>query len=153
MTIDYATSAEAIDEVRRLFMEYAAFVKVDLCFQGFAEELATLPGAYSPPIGRLIASTMQGQMAGCVAIRQFRGGSCEMKRLFVRPAFSGRGLGRALVERAILDARAIGYTTMVLDTLPNMTTAISLYSALGFAQCDSYYETPLPGTLFMELKL
>lgn len=153
MTIDYATSVEAIDEVRRLFLEYAEFLKVDLCFQGFDEELATLPGAYALPTGRLITARMDGQVAGCVAIRPFRSGSCEMKRLFVLPACTGHGLGRALAERAISDARAMGYRKMLLDTLPSMVAALSLYSSLGFARCDSYYETPLPGTLFMELTL
>ena len=153
VTLGYATTADAVEQVRQLFLEYAAFLKVDLCFQGFANELQALPGAYAPPTGRLIVATMEGEMAGCVAIRQFRSDMCEMKRLFVRPAYSGRGLGRALVKRAILDAQAIGYRAMVLDTLPSMSAAQLLYSSLGFARCESYHETPLPGTMFMELRL
>lgn len=153
MICRYATSDSDVGMVKKLFLEYAAALNVDLCFQDFADELATLPGRYAPPAGRLILATKDSDAAGCVAIRSFGNGVCEMKRLFVRQEVRRTGLGRTLAKRAISDAIDIGYSTVVLDTLPNMIAARALYQSLGFRVCDSYYATPLPGTIFMELKL
>ena len=136
-----------------MFEEYAAWLKVDLCFQGFAEELAGLPGVYAPPRGRLLLAHVSGEVAGCVALRSLDGNICEMKRLFVRPAFRGQGIGRMLAESIVAEARIIGYTAMKLDTLPIMFAATFLYKSLGFVTCPAYYDTPLAETIFMQLQL
>ena len=138
---------------RRLFEEYAAWLKVDLCFQGFAAELAGLPGAYAPPRGRLFLAIHSGGAAGCVALRPVRDDVCEMKRLFVRPESQKQGCGHALIERVIAEARAIGYSRMVLDTLASMEVALRLYESFGFVRCAAYYKTPLAETVFLEMKL
>jgi GNAT superfamily N-acetyltransferase len=153
MQIGQATTPEQIDTMRTLFQEYAAWLRVDLCFQGFTQELASLPGAYAPPGGRLLLATAGDGPAGCIALRPFGETSCEMKRLFVRPAYRGHGLGRILAERIVSDARDIGYSTMVLDTLPFMHGAIHLYTSLGFVPRSAYYDTPLQQTVFMEKAL
>ena len=153
MQICQATAPEQIAAMRSLFQEYAAWLRIDLCFQGFAEELATLPGSYAPPRGRLLLASGTGGPAGCVALRPASDTVCEMKRLFVRPAYQGHGLGRTLAQRVISEAKAIGYSTIVLDTLPSMHTAIWLYESLGFVRRSAYYDTPLPETVFMELRL
>jgi putative acetyltransferase len=138
---------------RALFEEYAAWLGLDLSFQGFASELAGLPGLYAPPRGRLLLALAGDEAAGCAALRPLEDAVCEMKRLFVRPAFRGQGLGKLLAERIVEEARAIGYATMKLDTLPSMRAAIRRYEALGFVPCAPYYETPLRDTVFMELRL
>jgi len=151
--IRQASTTEEIVAMRRLFQEYAAWLRVDLCFQGFADELATLPGFYAPPRGRLLLATDPDGPAGCVALRPAGDKVCEMKRLFVRPACQNRGLGRALAQAVIAEARAAGYSTMRLDTLPFMQRAIRLYEALDFVRRSAYYATPLAETVFMELHL
>ena len=138
---------------RALFEEYAAWLGIDLSFQGFAAELAGLPGLYAPPRGRLFLALGSSEAVGCVALRPLGDTVCEMKRLFVRPVFRGQGLGRRLAEQIVEEARAIGYATMKLDTLPSMQVAIRLYEALGFVPCAPYYGTPLRETVFMELQL
>jgi putative acetyltransferase len=148
-----AITAEEITIIRGLFQEYAAWLKVDLCFQRFSEELASLPGAYAMPRGRLLLATAVDGPAGCVALRPIDEDSCEMKRLFVRPAYRGQGLGGMMAERIVSEARAIGYTSMMLDTLPFMRDAIHLYRSLGFVERPAYYETPLAETVFMELRM
>ena len=153
MKICQATTPDEIAQVRSLFAEYAAWLKVDLCFQGFATELAGLPGAYTPPRGRLLLALAGDDVKGCIALRSLDGRICEMKRLFVRPAFRGQGIGRLLAEKIIAEARAIGYATIKLDTLPSMLAATRLYESLGFVRCGAYYDTPLANTIFMELKL
>ncbi len=153
MQICPVSTKEQIEAVRVLFQEYAAWLGVDLCFQGFGEELAALPGAYAPPHGRLFLATAENQAAGCAALRPISRTTCEMKRLYVRPAFQRRGLGRKLAQSVIDAAGEIGYSTMVLDTLRRMTPAIQLYKTLGFVERSPYYETPLPDALFMELRL
>lgn len=146
-------------EARSLFEEYAAWLAVDLCFQGFAEELAMLPGAYAPPRGRLLLAGSPGAAVGCIALRALAepgvpdGTVGEVKRLYVRPQARGTGLGRTLVETLLDEARAIGYRELKLDTLAQMTEAHRLYARLGFAACSPYYLNPLPGTVYMSRAL
>ena len=146
------TDAE-IEEVRKLFRGYEAYLDVDLCFQRFEEELANLPGKYSRPEGALLIGLDGESVAGCVAVRKLYGDVCEMKRLFVRPAFRGTGLGRRLALKIIAVARALGYASMRLDTLDKLTEAMQLYETLGFRRTEPYYENPLPGVVFWELAL
>ena len=154
MKLIQAETAEQIEQARELFKEYAAWLELDLCFQNFEKELAELPGAYAPPEGRLLLGYEEDQLAGCVALRKLDAGICEMKRLFLRPEFQGRGLGGELIDAIICEAKAIGYQRMRLDTLfPQMDKAIGLYRAFGFEEIDPYYQNPVPGALFMELKL
>jgi putative acetyltransferase len=145
--------ADDVDEVRRLFTEYQASLGVDLSFQDFASELATLPGQYASPRGRLLLAQSDGAVAGCVALRPLVDGACEMKRLFVRPAFRAGGLGRLLAARVIDEARAIGYARMCLDTLPSMGRAQQLYEALGFRDIEAYRYNPVAGTRYLGLDL
>jgi ribosomal protein S18 acetylase RimI-like enzyme len=151
--IQPAVSAEEIETARSLFREYAGELGVDLCFQNFDEELATLPGGYAPPDGRLLVTWDGAEAAGCVALRWFAQGIGEMKRLYVRPAWRGTGLGRALAETVIAEARTAGYTTLRLDTLPTMITAQRLYRALGFREIPAYRNNPIHGSSYMELSL
>ena len=154
-----AATPAAVAAARALFEEYAAALAVDLCFQGFAQELATLPGAYAPPRGCLLLAGPLEHPAGCVALRPLPGADAastlvgEVKRLYVRPAARGTGMGGALVRAAIAQARASGYRELKLDTLASMTAARALYGALGFRECAAYYHNPLGGTVYMALQL
>lgn len=152
-TITPALDAANVETIRVLFLEYASWLKIDLCFQGFDEELQALPGKYAPPMGRLYLAHVAGEPVGCIALRPFSPDTCEMKRLYVRDAARGLGVGRALAETVIADARAIGYRSMRLDTLPAMGAAIGLYSSLGFKKIAPYRENPVEGALFFELDL
>ena len=151
--VGQASTPEQIALARGLFEEYAGWLGIDLSYQGFAAELAGLPGAYAPPRGRLLLALANREAVGCVALRPLEGKICEMKRLFVCSTFRGQSLGRLLGERVVEEARGIGYQTMRLDTLPSMQAANQLYEKLGFARCAAYYETPLRDTVFMELQL
>ena len=146
-------SSDDLAVVRELFNEYAAGLGVDLCFQGFERELAELPGDYAPPGGRLLLAWAEGGPIGCAALRPLGDGTCEMKRLYVRPAARGTGLGRRLATTVIGEARRIGYDRMRLDTLPSMSEAIALYRSLGFSEIAPYRANPIPGALFLELAL
>lgn len=148
-----AGSPARLDQARELFKEYEAFLGFDLCFQGFQEELAGLPGAYAPPSGRLLLALKGEEAAGCVALRKINGAVCEMKRLYLRPAFKGKGLGRALAESIVWEARLIGYSKMRLDTVPKLDAAIALYRDMGFNEIPPYRENPIEGALFLELAL
>jgi ribosomal protein S18 acetylase RimI-like enzyme len=153
MNIVQAHSEEDIQQARELFRAYAASLDFDLSFQNFEQELAELPGAYAPPMGRLLMAIVEGQIAGCVALRPLQPGVCEMKRLYLRPAFRGKALGRRLIEALIAEARQIGYERMRLDTVPSMVAAIDLYRSLGFQEIEPYTPNPVTGALFLELDL
>jgi ribosomal protein S18 acetylase RimI-like enzyme len=154
MEIVQATSESQVDAVRELFREYSNWLQVDLCFQNFEKELAALPGDYAPPSGRLWLAFEGEELGGCIAMRSLGNGVCEMKRLYVRPQFRGRGWGRTLAERLISEARATGYEKMRLDTLPGlMDRAISMYRLLGFREIERYYDNPYETAIFMELEL
>ena len=145
---------QQIAQVRQLFSEYNAFLGVDLSFQQFDRELETLPGAYGPPAGELLLAEARTGAAGCVGLRRFhQKGVCEMKRLYVRPAFRGTGLGRRLAAGIIESAARAGYRKMRLDTLDRLTAAVGLYEALGFYKIPPYYPNPLPGVTYWELTL
>ncbi len=153
-TIRALTTAEGMEPVRSLFREYAASLNFDLCFQNFEHELASLPGPYAPPSGCLLLATVGDQPAGCVALKKLADGVCEMKRLYVRDAYRGTGLGRTLAEQIIREARDLGYAAIRLDTVPSvMGSAVALYRSLGFREIPSYWFNPVPGALFLELPL
>ena len=153
MTVHHANPSD-IPVIRQLFNEYADWLGVNLCFQNFEQEVANLPGDYAPPDGRLLIAQVQGEIAGCVALRKIGPGICEMKRLYVRPAFRGQQLGRQLTARIIEEARLQGYEKMRLDTLPGrMDRAIAMYRSLGFYEIPRYYENPYDAAIYMELVL
>ncbi|HUS18878.1 MAG TPA: GNAT family N-acetyltransferase [Terriglobales bacterium] len=152
-----AESVADIAAARALFTEYADSLGFSLCFQGFDQELTHLPGDYAPPRGRLLLAEVDGDLAGCAALHGFgpaeqRTG--EMKRLFVRPGFRGRGVGKELMDSVLAAAREIGYQRVVLDTVRGkMDTAIAMYRAYGFREVANYCENPVEGVLYMELEL
>ncbi|MGH9579818.1 MAG: GNAT family N-acetyltransferase [Terriglobales bacterium] len=149
-----AHSPQQIEEARRLFVEYAESLGFSLCFQGFDQELAGLPGEYFPPSGCLLLAEDESRIAGCVAVHQLADGICEMKRLYVRPAFRGRKIGLALAEAALAEARRMGYVRMRLDTIADsMREAVAMYRALGFREIPPYRTNPIASATYMELDL
>jgi ribosomal protein S18 acetylase RimI-like enzyme len=149
-----AETPTQIAQARELLLEYAQSLGFSLCFQGFDQELADLPGDYAPPDGRLLLAEYEGQLAACVALHKLEVDICEMKRLYLRPQFRGKGLGRALADRIITDARSIGYQRMRLDTVePVMKDAVAMYRKLGFREIAPYCKNPIAGALYMELQL
>jgi ribosomal protein S18 acetylase RimI-like enzyme len=150
-------SALEIDATRQIFREYAAGLGVDLCFQNFEAELGGLPGEYAEPSGRLLLAWVDGQLAGCGAFRGLtdadHANACEMKRLYVRPAFRRFGLGRLLAQALIDAARHAGYSVMLLDTLDDMEAARELYASLGFEETAPYYFNPIPGAHYLKVEL
>jgi putative acetyltransferase len=154
IVITEAKSPDEIATVRELFVEYAAWLGFSLAYQNFDDELASLPGKYAAPTGRLLLARVDDAPAACGAIRQLEPSVCEMKRLFVKPEFRGRGIGRRLVEKLIGDARDLGYWVMRLDTVAEkMGDAVRLYKALGFYEIAAYYPNARAGTRYFELRL
>jgi putative acetyltransferase len=154
LAITDAESAAQIAQGRELFLEYAHSLGFSLCFQSFDQELAGLPGDYAPPDGRLLLAEYEGRLAGCVALHRLEAEICEMKRLYLRPQFRGKGVGRALAEKVIGEARSIGYRKMRLDTVePIMKDAVAMYRRLGFREIKPYRVNPIAGAMYMELKL
>jgi ribosomal protein S18 acetylase RimI-like enzyme len=149
-----AESPAQLAQARELFIEYAQSLGFSLCFQNFDKELASLPGGYAPPEGRLLLADQDGQLAGCIALHKLEPGVCEMKRLYLRPRFRGKGLGRALADHIIAEARQIGYQRMRLDTVePVMKDAVAMYRKLGFKEIAPYCPNPMSGVIYMELEL
>jgi ribosomal protein S18 acetylase RimI-like enzyme len=146
--IRHAETAPEIEHARQLFLEYAAGLGIDLCFQNFEAEVDGLPGRYAAPSGRLLVAWDGLDPVGCVALRPLEADACEMKRLYVRPGARGGGLGRTLVDRICEEAREAGYARICLDTLPSMRYAIKLYESLGFDLIKPYVFNPVPGAMF-----
>ena len=154
MKINLVTGEGAdLETIRKLFVEYAKSLGFSPCFQGYDQELAALPGDYAPPHGCLLLATEGNEATGCVGVRRLDAGRCEMKRLYVRPAFRGKAEGRKLAAAAIAAARQAGYRRMVLDTLPNMKEARALYLSLGFTACEPYYDNTCIGSDCFEIAL
>jgi putative acetyltransferase len=153
LKIVHMQSREQMEQVQTLFSEYASSLEFDLSFQDFENELKRFPGEYAPPSGSALLAMEGGEIAGCVALRDLGKDVCEMKRLYVRPPFRRKGVGKALAIAVIEEARRIGYRRMRLDTVPSMKEAIELYRALGFKEIMPYRHNPIQGALFMELKL
>lgn len=153
IVIDHARGAADMAHIRDLFTEYHHWLGVDLCFQGFEDEMRDLPGKYAAPQGCLLLAREGDKVIGGVGMWPLDQGVCEMKRLYVRPPWLGRGQGRALACAIIEEARARGYRVMRLDTLPQLTAAQGLYGSLGFADTEPYYDNPLDGVCYMELEL
>ena len=147
------SSAEELEQVKSLFREYASWLSVDLSFQRFEEELLALPDNYAAPIGALFMAKVDGLAAGCVAVRRFDNTTCEMKRLFVRDAYKGRGIGKQLAAKAVEAGKALGYHRMLLDTLAHMRPAIDLYTSLGFQPIAAYYDNPISNAVYLSMPL
>ena len=148
-----ASENDHYEQIRTLIVEYANSLGFDLCFQNFELEMRDFPAEYASPDGCLILAYQGGFAVGCVGLRMFAPGICEMKRLYVRPSYRGQKIGRRLAEILIERAKEKGYTHMRLDTLPTMTEAINLYRRLGFMEISPYRHNPVPGALFMELDM
>jgi len=154
LSLTQAETPPHIAQARELFLEYAQSLGFSLCFQNFDHELAALPGDYVPPEGRLLLAEFEGQLAGCVALHKIESSICEMKRLYLRPQFRGKDLGRMLADRIIAEARQIGYQHMRLDTVePVMRNAVAMYRKIGFREIAPYCANPIAGALYMELQL
>lgn len=144
---------EHLAVVRKLFLEYAESLGFSLCFQDFDKELAALPGEYAPPTGCLILAVADSKPNGCVALHKLEEGICEMKRLYIKPGFRGKGFGKLLVNVVLEEAKKIGYAKMRLDTVPQMKEAINLYRQIGFKEIEPYRKNPIDGALYMEMDL
>jgi GNAT superfamily N-acetyltransferase len=153
MTIRPARDPDEMPMVRELLREYAVDLGISLCFQNFDAELATLPGAYAPPAGRLLVADAGTELAGCVALRPNAPGIAELKRLFVRPKYRGQGIGRDLLDRITAEAVAAGYREAVFDTLPVMTVALGMYRKAGFVESEPYTFNPVPGAMYFRKTL
>jgi putative acetyltransferase len=154
LSLTQAETPSQITQARELFFEYAQALGFSLCFQNFDHELAALPGDYAPPEGRLLLAEFEGQLAGCVALHQLESSICEMKRLYLRPQFRGKGLGHVLADGIIAQARQIGYQRMRLDTVePVMKDAVAMYRKIGFQDIAPYRANPIAGAMYMELQL
>ena len=153
MEIVTVSSGPQVEQVRGLFEEYWTSFGFTPCFQNFGEEVATLPGDYAPPDGRLALVRLDGEPAGCAALRRFDAGRCEAKRLYVRPQFRGRGLGRAIMNWLIAESRAAGYSEMLGDTMPVMEQALEMYDRMGFERTGPYSSHPTEGAIYLRLKL
>ncbi|MGE5180082.1 MAG: GNAT family N-acetyltransferase [Bacteroidota bacterium] len=153
LVVRTARTPEDFALARALFLEYAASLGFDLGFQGFDKEVESLPGLYAEPRGTILIAEADGEAIGCVAVRPLDEGTCEMKRLYLRPQARGRGAGRALAEASVREARARGYRRMRLDTVPGMDAAIAIYRALGFRAIEPYRQNPIPGALYFEIYL
>lgn len=152
--LSQAESPSQIAQARELFLEYEKALGISLCFQGFEQELAGLPGGYAPPSGRLLLGMYEGAIAGCVALHALEPAIGEMKRLYLRPAFRGKGLGQVMVDAIVAQARAIGYRRLRLDTIePLMKNAVGMYRRMGFREIAPYCANPVEGALYMELDL
>jgi GNAT superfamily N-acetyltransferase len=158
--ITRVNSKESVSQTQILFREYGSMPEVDVCVLNFEQEILSLPGVYAPPVGRLLLATYEEsknreEAVGCVALRQWEQATetCELKRLYVRTQFRGHGVGRKLLKAAIREARSIGYTKIVLDTLPFMQEAHKLYRSAGFREIPAYQKNPIPGALFFGLTL
>ena len=151
------TTEDDLARAAAVFREYAASLDVDLCFQNFEDEIASLPGDYAPPAGELLLAYVDGELAGCGALRRFAdaddANACEMKRLYVRPAYRRFGLGRLLAQALLDEARRAGYSAMLLDTLDDMEAARELYASLGFVEIAPYYFNPIPGAHYLKAEL
>jgi len=148
-----AVTGKEIEQARLLLREYAEAFNHNLCFRSFEQEIVELPGDYALPAGRLYLAYWEEELAGCIALRKRQEGICEMKRLYVKPDFRERGIGKALALRLIEDAKAMGYSSMCLDTLPIMQHAAALYRALGFEEIEPYYPEAIEGAVCMRLEL
>ena len=153
MTIIPATTPAHIKIASDLFREYQQFLDVDLCFQGFEDELTNLPGKYAEPSGAILLAELEDEIVGCVALRFLKDKTCEMKRLYVRPQVQGHSLGRLLAEAIIKKAKQLGYKKMQLDTLQRLDRAIGLYEKLGFREVQPHYSNPLDEVVYWELGL
>lgn len=153
MFVQIQPAYNRLDLIRELFTEYTDMLGIDLTFQGFDEEIHTLPGKYALPKGRLYIAVCDDDLAGCIALRPLDEKCCEMKRLFVRPQFRGLKIGRLLIDTIIAEAKNMQYEYMVLDSLPSLEKAVSIYKSMGFCETEPYYNNPIPGAVYLRLDL
>jgi len=153
VSIQIQPAYNRLDLIRELFTEYTDMLGIDLTFQGFDEEIHTLPGKYALPKGRLYIAVCDDDLAGCIALRPLDEKCCEMKRLFVRPQFRGLKIGKLLIDTIIAEAKNMQYEYMVLDSLSSLEKAVSIYKSMGFCETEPYYNNPIPGAVYLRLDL